>query len=158
MKTYTYLNTSLGKIFLLSNDKKLTGLYFENQKNLIISQNHKFDPEADIFKEIEIQLSEYLTAKRKTFGIQYKFEDGTEFQQKVWRAIANLSYGQKVSYSDIAQFLGLPKSVRAVASAIGKNPIGIIVPCHRIIAKSGDLAGYAGGIEIKRKLLLLEND
>ncbi len=102
-------------------------------------------------KEIE----EYLAGERKSFDIPYRLI-GTEFQKKVWAALEKIPYGETRSYSEIAEAIGCGKASRAVGGACRKNPIAIIVPCHRVVGKSGALTGFAGGLEIKRKLLEAE--
>ncbi|MBD1380449.1 methylated-DNA--[protein]-cysteine S-methyltransferase [Metabacillus arenae] len=99
---------------------------------------------------------EYFQGQRKKFTIPVDIQ-GTEFQKSVWNALNEISYGTTHSYSDIAEILQKPKSVRSVATAIGANPVLITIPCHRVIGKNGSLTGYRGGIEIKRQLLALEN-
>lgn len=103
------------------------------------------------------QLDEYFLGKRTAFNIPRRLV-GTEFQIKVWNAIAMIPYGSTASYSSVAAASGMPKAVRAVANAIGANPMSIIVPCHRVIGLNGTLTGYAGGLDAKRFLLRLEND
>ncbi|WP_305037415.1 methylated-DNA--[protein]-cysteine S-methyltransferase [Gracilibacillus salinarum] len=108
------------------------------------------------FDDIVIQLEEYFQQKRTTFTIPYKFY-GTSFQQKVWQALATkVDYGKTCSYQDIANYIESPKAVRAVGGANNKNPISIIVPCHRVIGKNGKLVGYGGGLDKKEYLLSLE--
>lgn len=104
------------------------------------------------------QLSEYFCGKRKEFTIPIQFITGTEFQKKVWKALTAIKYGETASYKDIACAVGNIKSCRAVGSANSKNPISIIVPCHRIINSDGSINGYAGGVEKKRKLLNMETN
>jgi O-6-methylguanine DNA methyltransferase len=101
------------------------------------------------------ELGEYFAGIRKTFDIQYEFH-GTAFQEKVWHALAEIPYGETRSYEEIARVVGSPKACRAVGMANNKNPIWIIVPCHRVIGKDGSLVGYGGGLEMKRRLLELE--
>lgn len=103
------------------------------------------------------QLNEYFHKQRDTFDLKLDLSGGTEFFQKVWQQLLDVPYGRTISYSAIAEKLGDPKSVRAVGMANKHNPIAIIVPCHRCIAKSGDLQGYFYGLDMKRKLLELEN-
>ena len=101
------------------------------------------------------QLGEYLDGKRKSFGIPLDLK-GTSFQESVWKELQNIPYGGVVSYSDIANKIGRPKAVRAVGAANGANPVMIVVPCHRVVAKSGQLTGFRGGLEMKKALLALE--
>jgi len=110
-----------------------------------------------ILARAEIQLREYFSGKRTVFDIPLAPE-GTEFRKLVWQQLAKIPYGQTISYGEQARRLGRPSAARAVGAANGKNPIGIIIPCHRVIGATGSLTGFAGGIESKRKLLALEAD
>ncbi|MCD8049042.1 MAG: methylated-DNA--[protein]-cysteine S-methyltransferase [Clostridia bacterium] len=101
------------------------------------------------------EIEEYLAGERKSFDVPYLLM-GTEFQKKVWAALEKIPYGVTRSYSEIAEEIGCGKAVRAVGGACGKNPVAIIVPCHRVVGKSGALTGFAGGPEIKKKLLEAE--
>ena len=107
-------------------------------------------------REAEKQLEEYFAGKRKAFDVPLDLW-GTPFQQEVWKALLRIPYGETRSYRDIAQSVGSPKAVRAVGGANGKNPVPVIVPCHRVIRSDGNLGGYGGGLDIKRELLDLEN-
>ena len=106
-------------------------------------------------EEVYRQLQEYWSGKRRAFDFPYELR-GTEFQKKVWAVLETIPYGQTCTYGDIARMVGSPKAVRAVGAANGKNPIWIAVPCHRVVGGNGTLTGYAGGIEMKRRLLELE--
>ncbi len=101
------------------------------------------------------QIEEYLLGKRKTFTFKYVLA-GTTFQIKVWKQLKTIPYGETKTYKDVAVAIGCPKGCRAVGGAIHNNPIGIVVPCHRVIGRNGKLTGYAGGLELKEKLLKLE--
>lgn len=103
------------------------------------------------------QLDEYFAGKRKNFNLPLE-PLGTSFQQEVWQELQNIEYGKTKTYAEIACQIGKPKACRAVGQANNKNPIAIIIPCHRVIGKSGKLTGYAAGLEIKQKLLLLEQE
>ena len=106
--------------------------------------------------ETERQLREYFEGRRKVFDLKLDFS-GTEFQQKVWSALLTIPYGETRSYAQIAKQIGRPDAVRAVGAANGRNPISLIVPCHRVIGSDGSLTGYAGGLPAKRALLELES-
>lgn len=108
-----------------------------------------------VLEETKRQLDEYFAGKRKAFDIQLCLV-GTDFQHKVWNALRSIPYGSTKSYKDIAQCIGKPKAVRAVAGAIGANAISILIPCHRVIGSDHSLTGYAGGLEAKRGLLGME--
>ncbi len=103
------------------------------------------------------QLKEYLEGKRKEFDLPFQ-PRGTEFQEKVWKELCKVPYGKTATYQEIAERIGNEKACRAVGMACGKNPIFIVIPCHRIIGKNGNLTGYAEGLEMKQKLLLLERE
>ena len=125
--------------------------YHEAIKRLpdLIKQPHT------ILELTKLQLKEYFEKKRQQFDIPLNFE-GTDFQQKTWQALLDIPYGKTISYSEQAIMVGNPKAVRAIGGTNAKNPISIIVPCHRVISKSGKLTGYAGGIKNKEFLLDLE--
>ena len=105
----------------------------------------------------KVQLNEYFSGKRKVFDVSLRFI-GTDFQKSVWEQLRKVAFGQTATYLDLANAMGRPKSVRAVANANGANALSIFVPCHRIIGRDGTLVGYAGGLRAKRALLDLEND
>ncbi len=109
----------------------------------------------DILDEAFRQLNEYLGGTRKVFDLDLEL-NGTSFQKDVWKALMEIPYGKTVSYSDIAKTSGHPEAVRAVGNAVGKNPIPLIIPCHRVIRSDGSIGGYALGTELKEKLLKLE--
>jgi len=111
--------------------------------------------ENEIIQPYSVELIDYLEGRLKNFTLPLDLQ-GTQFQQSVWQALRELQYGQTVSYTDIAETIGKPKSVRAVATAIGANPVLILVPCHRVVAKSGKLGGFRAGLEMKKELLKLE--
>lgn len=108
-------------------------------------------------KECIVQLDEYCKGKREKFDLKLNWGDATAFNQSVWKALLNISFGRTASYSAIAEKIGNPTAVRAVGLASRNNPIAIIVPCHRVIAKNGDLHGYFYGLDMKRRLLEHEN-
>jgi methylated-DNA-[protein]-cysteine S-methyltransferase len=118
--------------------------------------DHLLVEEREKLKNYISQYNEYIHGKRTRFSIPVQL-CGTSFQQMVWQALRQLDYGQTVSYSEIAKQIGHPSAYRAVGRAIGANPLLIVVPCHRVIGKNGLLTGFRGGIEMKRKLLDLEN-
>jgi methylated-DNA-[protein]-cysteine S-methyltransferase len=113
------------------------------------------EKETPLIKKTADQLDEYFNKKRKKFEIPVK-PDGTDFQLKVWNALVNIPYGEKRSYGEIAAITGNPKAGRAVGMANNRNPVVIIIPCHRVIGHDGNLTGYAGGLELKQALLELE--
>jgi O-6-methylguanine DNA methyltransferase len=104
------------------------------------------------------QLEQYFKKEREIFDLNIKFNKGTDFQKSIWNTLLQIPYGQTVSYAKVAASIGNPKAVRAVGSAIGANPVSIIIPCHRVIGSDGSLTGFAWGLEVKRKLLDLEKE
>ena len=106
--------------------------------------------------KIERQLKEYFDGKRQSFNLDLAPSRGTDFQKRVWKALDRIPYGQTWSYADVANKVGSPKAVRAVGGANNRNPLAIVVPCHRVIGKNGSLVGYGGGLNVKTKLLKLE--
>ncbi len=115
------------------------------------------DPQNPILLQTERQLSEYFAGQRRRFALQLD-PAGTEFQQRVWNALLTIPYGETRSYGQIARQIGRPEAVRAVGAANGRNPISIVVPCHRVIGSGGELTGFAGGLETKARLLALEQN
>lgn len=109
-----------------------------------------------IIIEAKKQLDEYFKGERKAFDLPLVFTRGTDFQKKVWKALLEIPYGTTKNYKELAEMAGCPKGARAVGGANNKNPISIIVPCHRVIGADGSLVGYGGGLEIKKELLKLE--
>lgn len=109
-----------------------------------------------ILKQAVKELNEYFAGKRKKFDVPLN-PAGTEFQKAVWKELSRIPYGETISYQELALRINKPKAVRAVGAANGKNPLWMIVPCHRVIGKNGSMTGYAGGISLKKKLLLLES-
>lgn len=149
----TYSNlciiSPMGLLLLSANDQALLSIKFDVQET--------FPTETDnsILVETKKQLSQYFSAERRDFDLPLQ-PQGTRFQMDVWRALQRIGYGQTATYSDIAQKIGNPKAVRAVGGANNKNPIPIIIPCHRIIGKDGTMTGYAGGLDRKKWLLMFE--
>jgi len=137
----------VGWLTLTANNSGLCSLQFEKQG----SQRSL----SEFLDHAATQLTEYFQGRLKTFIIPLHLE-GTPFQKDVWQCLSRIPYGVTPSYSDIAAQIGRPSAVRAVGKAVNANPLLIILPCHRVIGKNGDLAGYAAGIEVKRKLLHLE--
>jgi len=145
-----YYQSPVGILEIKTDDKAVTGL--DILKNAPASLQTSTNP---LTKETCKQLDEYFAGERKEFDLPLAPE-GTSFQQAAWKQLQEIPYGQTISYSQEAKAVGRPKACRAVGSANGKNPIAIIIPCHRVIAANGGLGGYASGLENKIKLLDLE--
>ena len=157
-KNYVYkiMPTVLGKLKLIASNKGLAAILWENDKpNRVRLGNPIEDKKHPILLQTERELSEYLAGKRKTFFVKFD-PAGTPFQSKVWEALEKIPFGETCSYATIAKRIGNVKAVRAVGAAIGRNPISVMVPCHRVIGSSGDLTGFAGGLDTKKFLLALE--
>lgn len=146
-----FKNTSLGKIGIEEKDGCLTHLYFEPDAT---PQNAELG-QTPLLRQAFEQLELYLNGRLKDFSLPL-MPEGTPFMKSVWQKLCQIPYGQTASYKDIAIAVGNPKAVRAVGQANNKNPIPIFIPCHRIIGSKGDLVGYGGGLEMKKKLLGLE--
>lgn len=147
---YQIIDSPVGPITLIANHEALIGLSWgEDQQSALPSNDNK------VINKTKKQLEEYFNGKRVSFDIPLD-PQGTEFQKQVWQQLLKIPYGKHISYGEQAQLLCRPKAARAVGAANGKNPIGIIIPCHRVIGKSGHLTGFAGGLGIKKYLLTLE--
>ena len=146
--------TPVGRLTLVASSKGLQQVIFGAKK---LSTAKSVSSKASVhLSQTEKQLREYFAGKRKKFSIKLDIS-GTEFQESVWYALSKIAYGKTVSYAQQAKLVRKPKAFRAVGSANGKNPVSIILPCHRVIATDGTLGGYGGGLSIKRKLLALES-
>jgi O-6-methylguanine DNA methyltransferase len=151
---YHYVSTPAGQLLLTGDGQYLTSMYWTVFKRAIRPAAGWVEKPA-AFTGVVQQLDEYFVGKRTTFSIEYR-ATGTPFQQSVWYEIAQIPYGKTTTYQAIAHAIGNPKAVRAVGTAVGSNPMSIIVPCHRVLATSGKLGGYAGGLASKTLLLDLE--
>ena len=151
---YCYLATPIGDLLLAGDEEALTLVGFPQG-------SMRRDPEPDWiynekpFAEVRRQLNEYFAGERKDFELPLKLT-GTEFQVQVLEELQRIPYGETKSYRDIAERIGRPKAVRAVGAANGRNPIPIIIPCHRVIGSHGELTGFGGGLDTKEALLRLE--
>jgi methylated-DNA-[protein]-cysteine S-methyltransferase len=156
MNHHTYTDGPLGRMLLTSERFALTGLYFLGQKYQAMPPEDSVDePWAEPFAQVRSELAEYFAGTRQRFDVAVAPE-GTPFQKRVWRALAGIPFGGTLSYLALARSLDAPRSVRAVGAAVGRNPISVLIPCHRVIGSDGSLTGYAGGLDRKRKLLALE--
>ena len=156
MPTFTRLQTPIGELTLTVSDTALTGVYFPTSRHgpppVLSHSQDEVGPGGEILARARQQLAEYFAGARTTFDLPLAAE-GTEFERSVWDALRTIPYGATTSYGEIARRLGDARTARAVGTANGKNPIPIIVPCHRVIGASGDLTGFGGGIDRKRWLL-----
>lgn len=148
---YSIITTPIGPLMLTGDDQALTGLHLPNRHGPtagLTRDDARFEIEAR-------QLGEYFDGIRTSFDFPLRLEGG-EFERRVWDELLNIPYGTTDSYGALARRLGAPGSARAVGAANGRNPIAIVVPCHRVIGANGTLTGYGGGLECKRTLLDLE--
>jgi len=151
----TTIATPLGDVLLARTDAGLAGAWFTGQKahpTTIAAARRDDDP---LLCAAASQLTEYFAGRRQHFDLALDMS-GTDFQRQVWRTLLGIACGQTASYGDIARQIGSPSAVRAVGAAVGRNPLGVIVPCHRVVGSDGSLTGYAGGLERKSALLHLE--
>ncbi len=154
---YTVMKSSVGKITLVADNVSLRAIYWLNQKpDRVKFPDLENNDSNHVLKSAVKQLKAYFSGTRREFDISLR-PVGTVFQEEVWLALRSISYGETVSYSDIAKQIGRPKAVRAVGAAIGKNPLSLMIPCHRVIGANGKLTGFAGGLSTKEFLLNLEN-
>lgn len=149
------MKTKVCPLYLVASDKGLQGVYWDRQEVAMVKSLRGSQPEVQHLARAVGQLEEYFAGKRRTFDLQLDIQ-GTEFQKRVWAQLQKIPYGKTYSYSDVARRIENPKAMRAVGSANGKNPVCIIIPCHRVIAADGTLGGFGGGLDIKEKLLNLE--
>ena len=154
MVAWTSQASPLGPLLLIASDHGLAGVYFEQHK-YFRGVDGKQDHGHPILKMAMGQLTDYFEGRLKRFDLPLDLR-GTAFQLKIWKQLLSIPFGQPSTYSRVALEAACPEAVRAVGTAIGRNPVSIIVPCHRVLRTGGKLAGYAGGLERKRYLLALE--
>lgn len=152
MTYHTHMDSPIGKLLLVADDKALLSIAFAGHAPKADSQDRPSHP---ILQSARRQLDEYFAGRRTRFELPLA-PAGTPFQKSVWKALRGIPYGKTCSYGDIARKIGNPKAVRAVGLANGANPIPLVIPCHRVIGSNGTLTGYGGGLDRKRKLLALE--
>ncbi|MFJ9584251.1 methylated-DNA--[protein]-cysteine S-methyltransferase [Streptomyces acidicola] len=153
-KQHTVIDSPYGPLTLVADEGVLCGLYMTDQRHR--PPEETFGPRDDtLFGEAEDQLKAYFASELKEFTLELRLH-GTPFQRGVWEQLTRIPYGETRSYGDLADALGNPGASRAVGLANGKNPVGIIVPCHRVVGSDGSLTGYGGGLERKQRLLDFE--
>jgi methylated-DNA-[protein]-cysteine S-methyltransferase len=150
---YTKFKTKIGDIFLSANDSGISRLDFDS----LYIKNNKYikNDSHPLFMQAQNEIEEYLDGKRKKFTFKLSLT-GTDFQKLAWMTLTKIPYGKVLSYGEQAKIMKKPKAQRATGSANGKNPLPIIIPCHRIITSTNELGGYSGDIKLKKKLLELE--
>ena len=145
-----FMNTPIGLIAVRADDDAILAIEF-------VDQREETEADSPLLERAVDQLEEYFQGARTRFSLPLA-PRGTQFQQQVWQQLLSVNYGQTASYADIARSIGRPKAMRAVGAANGRNPISIVIPCHRVVGSDGSLTGYAGGLARKSWLLALETD
>lgn len=154
---HTTLDSPLGQLTLTAHGDFLTGIFYEGHWHMPPPDYFGIpaDIEDPVFAHTRRELNDYLDGQRTVFSVPFQAR-GNAFQEKVWERLQHIPFGDTVSYGELAAELGDPHLAQAVGSAVGRNPISIIIPCHRVVGRKGQLTGYAGGLRNKRYLLELE--
>jgi len=159
MRSHTVIDSAVGPLTLVAQDGAIVGLYMDLQRHRPdesqFGEPDRRGRQAEPFQTAADQLDAYFAGTRTTFTISLA-PQGTAFQKQVWAALQEIPYGETESYGQLAERIGSPGAVRAVGLANGKNPIGIVIPCHRVVGSNGSLTGYGGGLDRKKQLLDLE--
>ena len=156
MLAYDKYESPQGTMLITATPKGLAGVYFKGQKHFPEKREWRREPRHPVLRQVRRELAEYFAGKRKRFEVALD-PQGTVFQRSIWKAISKVGFGKTLTYGNLARRAGFPGSARAAGAATGRNPLGIIVPCHRIVGSNGSLTGYAGGLNRKRALLALES-
>ncbi|WBY01286.1 methylated-DNA--[protein]-cysteine S-methyltransferase [Ramlibacter tataouinensis] len=149
-------SSPLGGMLLAATDRGLAGLWFDGQRHHPDAAGWRFDPAHPVLVRTMRQLDEYFAGRRTTFDLPLDLQGGTPFQQSVWQALLRIPCGERRTYGQLGAGIGRSTAVRAVGAAVGRNPVCIVVPCHRVLGADGSLTGYAGGLERKTALLRIE--
>jgi methylated-DNA-[protein]-cysteine S-methyltransferase len=153
---YTRVDSPVGRLTLAATDTGLAAILWENDRPQRVRLNLVAEDRGHpVLVECERQLAEYFAGRRTEFALTLDLS-GTPFQRKVWQALMTIPFGETRSYAQIAEQIGNPRAVRAVGAANGRNPVSIVAPCHRVVGSTGALTGFAGGLEVKARLLALE--
>ena len=156
METIFYYKFPVGEVGIIEEAEKISWVFFHSRADRPKHRDSLTVSETPLIKKTARQLNEYFEHKRKTFDLPL-YPQGTSFQLSVWKSLCQIPYGKTLSYKEIAKMAGNTKACRAVGMANNRNPIAIIIPCHRVIGSNGSLTGYGGGLDIKQYLLELEN-
>jgi methylated-DNA-[protein]-cysteine S-methyltransferase len=146
----------LGPMIVAATARGLAGVWFEGQRHLPDNANWPVQPDHPVLRQAQAQLTEYFAGTRTRFDLPLDLQGGTAFQRSVWDALLAIPRGATSSYATLSRQIGQPAAVRAVGAAVGRNPVSIVVPCHRVLGADGSLTGYAGGLDRKSALLRLE--
>jgi methylated-DNA-[protein]-cysteine S-methyltransferase len=153
---FTLWQSPLGPMILAATPRGLSGVWFEGQRHGPDTTAWQRVADSPLFAQAMDQLDAYFAGRRTAFDLPLDLQGGTAFQQRVWQALREIAPGGTTSYGALSERIGHPAAVRAVGAAVGRNPVSIVVPCHRVIGANGSLTGYAGGLERKTALLALE--
>lgn len=155
---HAVLSSAWGTLDIVHNEDSLLGIYFPNHspKPKWLLEELPKSADCEVLSQLSSQLQQYSKGERKTFDLPISFE-GSELQVAVWNCLKQIPFGQTVSYQQLAAQAGYGHAVRAVGTAVGRNPLSLLVPCHRVIRSDGSLGGYAGGLSTKQQLLTLES-
>jgi methylated-DNA-[protein]-cysteine S-methyltransferase len=155
MNYWTTFDSPIGELYMAGDDETVTALYMDGQRYRPSHDATLVRDDARFAGEVA-QFGEYFAGSRREFEIDVAFPGGSDFQRRVWRALLEIPYGETWSYGELSERVGEPATARSVGTANGRNPISLIVPCHRVIGADGSLTGYGGGLDRKRRLLDLE--
>lgn len=153
---WTAFDGPLGRMIVAATGQDLAGVWFDGQHHMPDMSGWHEDAADPLLQRVMIELAEYFDGRRTAFDLPLDLYAGTAFQQSVWRALLAIPRGETISYRTLSERIGRPAAVRAVGSAVGRNPISVVVPCHRVLGADGSLTGYAGGLERKTALLRIE--
>jgi methylated-DNA-[protein]-cysteine S-methyltransferase len=156
VRACTHFDSPLGRMLLAATQSGLAGVWFEGQRHGPDATGWPEDADDPVLVEAVAQLRAYLAGERNTFDLPLDLQAGTPFQQSVWKALLAIPTGGTTSYGELARRLGRASAARAIGAAVGRNPLSVVVPCHRVLGTGGGLTGYAGGLERKTALLRLE--
>jgi methylated-DNA-[protein]-cysteine S-methyltransferase len=154
---YTQVASPMGDVLLAASERGLVGLWFIGQKHFPDTQTWVSTPNNPVLQNAAKQFLAYLQDQQNSFDLPLDLSAGTAFQQSVWQALLRIPRGQTIGYGALAQQIAKPQAARAVGAAVGRNPVSVVVPCHRVVGSSGALTGYAGGLARKTALLKLES-
>ena len=150
-------DSPFGPMTLAATGTALAGVWFDGQKHMPDARGWPEQPDHPVLQQARLELTQYFAGQRQQFDVPLDTSRGTAFQQQVWRGLLDIPSGQTISYGTLGARIGRAAAVRAVGAAVGRNPLSIIVPCHRVLASNGALTGYASGLERKTALLHLES-
>ena len=150
-------DSPLGPMTLAASPQALAGVWFDGQKHMPDTRGWPEQPDHPVLQQARRELAQYFAGQRQQFDVPLDTRHGTDFQRQVWRGLLDIPIGQTLSYGSLGARIGRAAAVRAVGAAVGRNPLSIVVPCHRVVGANGALTGYAGGLERKLALLQLEN-